>query len=72
MNRRTLLGFCTAAVSSGCLGFTGPPRKEFVWIHLENNRDKPHDGELVIERDGDEVFSDQYHLGTGSENATIG
>lgn len=71
MNRRTWLGLCVCALSSGCLGRTGPPKKNIAWVRLENDRDEAHDIEVFIERSGEEVFSENYQLGTSPEQSTI-
>jgi hypothetical protein len=71
MNRRTLLGLCAAALSGGCLELLGPPKKRIAWIRLENTRNETHDVEVSIERNDEEVFRENYQLGTSPEQATI-
>ena len=71
MNRRAWLTLCIGALSGGCLGLTEPSKKQIAWIRLKNNRDKACDIEVFIERDGNEVFRENYKLGTNPEQATI-
>lgn len=71
MKRRTWLSLCVSAVSGGCLGLTGPPKKQIAWLHLENNRDDTRAIEVFIERNDEEVFRENYQLGTSPEQATI-
>jgi|GEM_PF-2536511 len=71
MNRRAVLALCGSGLFSGCIGTPGPPRKAIPWIHLENNRADPRDVELVLERNGSEVFQEQYRLATTSGRSTV-
>jgi hypothetical protein len=71
MNRRTWISLCVGALSAGCLGFTGPSKKQIAWISLRNNRDNVQDLEVFIERNDKEVFRESYQLGTSTEQETI-
>lgn len=71
MNRRTLLTLCVGAFVGGCLGRTGPPKKQISWMRLENNRDEAYDVEITIVRNDKTVFRENYQLGTDPEQATI-
>jgi hypothetical protein len=71
MNRRAWLSLCVGALSGGCLGLTGPSKKHIAWIRFKNDRDEGCDIEVFIERNGNEVFRENYKLGTGPEQATL-
>jgi hypothetical protein len=71
MNRRGFLILCVGALSGGCLGLSGPPKKEIAWIRIKNNRGKARDIEVFIKRSDEEVFRETYQLGTTPEHATI-
>jgi hypothetical protein len=70
MKRRTCLGLCAGALSSGCLGQTNQPTTNIAWIHLTNNRDQARDVTVVIERNDGEVFRETYQLGSSSERSS--
>jgi hypothetical protein len=71
MNRRAWLTLCVGVLSGGCLGLTGPPKKQIGWIRFKNNSDESRGIEVFIQRDGKEVFKENYQLGTSPEQATI-
>lgn len=71
MNRRTWLGLCVGLLSGGCLGLTGPSKMQIGWIQLDNNRNEARTIDVIIERNGEEVFRENYRLGTSSEQATV-
>jgi hypothetical protein len=69
MERRTLLVLAGSISTSGCLGAIGGPKKRIGWIRLVNNRSEAHHVDVVIERDGEETFTDSYRLGTDPESS---
>jgi hypothetical protein len=71
MRRRTVLGICVGLSSSGCLGFTGPPKKTISWLRLVNERDDSYSLDVSIMRNDEEIFSETYQLGPTSEQATV-
>ncbi|WP_251343792.1 hypothetical protein [Haloplanus halophilus] len=71
MNRRTWLGLCAGTLSSGCLGLTGPPKKQIAWIRLDNDRNEALAIEVFIVRNGKEVFRENYQLGTSPDRASV-
>jgi hypothetical protein len=71
MDRRAWLTLSIGALSGGCLGRTGPSKKQIAWIRVKNNRDEACDIEVFIERNGNEVLRENYKLGTDPEQATI-
>jgi hypothetical protein len=71
MKRRTCLGLCAGALSSGCLGLIDRATTNIAWIHLTNNRDEARDVTVRIERNDEAVFRATYQLGTTAEDATL-
>jgi hypothetical protein len=73
MDRRTLLAVGASVALGGCFGAIGGPTTRIDWIHLVNDRSSPHHVDVIIERDGEELFADDYRLGTetGSETTRI-
>lgn len=73
MNRRSVLVAIgiPSLPTAGCLQSIRGPTKQIVWIRLANNRTEPHPVEVVIQRGDEEVFTDDYLLGTGSKSSTI-
>lgn len=61
----------TSLPTAGCLQSIRGATKQIVWIRLANDRPEPHPVEVVIERGDEEVFTDDYHLGTESKSSTI-
>lgn len=73
MKRRALLSLPASVLLGGCLGLgiDDAPRTRVAWIRLVNERAEPSDVTVVVERDGEEVSSETYRLGTGPERATV-
>ena len=69
MKRRALLALPASALLGGCLGLDigDAPRTRIAWIRLVNERPEPFDVTVVVERDGEQVSSETYRLGTGAE-----
>lgn len=49
----------------------GQSRPRLAWIWLQNDRDEAYDVDVVVEEDGESVFSKTYQLGTTPETANI-
>lgn len=73
MKRRALLALPVSVLLGGCLGLDidGAPRTRIAWVRLVNDRPEPSDVTVVVERDGEQVSSETYRLGTDPEQATV-
>ncbi|MFC6989581.1 hypothetical protein ACFQJD_14295 [Haloplanus sp. GCM10025708] len=69
MKRRALLSLVAGVPVGGCLGRQPLPR--IAWIRLVNDRDEAYDVGVFVDADGEQVFSEQYHLGTTPDSATV-
>jgi hypothetical protein len=71
MNRRAFLSLGVAIVVGGCLGWGNETQKRIAGIRLVNNRPEASTIEVVIEKDGEEVFTDEYRLRTTQDSSTV-
>jgi hypothetical protein len=71
MKRRGFLALGVGIASSGCLGGDDESRKRIVWTRLVNDRAEVYDVAVVIESGDEDVFTDEYHLGTGPGSSTV-
>lgn len=71
MNRRAFLVLGGSISGSGCLGWDNESQKQIEAIHLVNNRTEAYTIEVVIENDGENVFTDKYQLGTSQNSSTV-
>ncbi|WP_226023993.1 hypothetical protein [Halomicrobium salinisoli] len=71
--RKALLSIYTTVASVGCLGLGSSQSKEskLAWIWLLNDRDEPYEVDVVVEDNGETVFSESYQLGTEPGTANI-
>lgn len=70
MERRSFLSLGVSIALSGCLGEISEPQTRIDWIQFVNNRPEPYTIDVIIERDGEEVFSETYQLGTSPNSLT--
>lgn len=70
MKRRSFVSAAAAslAAGAGCLGSDGDLAR-LAWLDLRNHRQREYEVEVVVEEDGDLVFSDTYRLGTEPDTA---
>jgi hypothetical protein len=68
MQRRALLSTCAVLAVGGCLT-ARPQQSRLAFIWLVNDRDEPYDVDVVVEDDGETVFSKIYELGTEPDTA---
>ena len=71
MKRRALLALGTGIALGGCLGNRHSPSIRIDSIRLSNNRTEPYEIEVWIESNDEEVFRNEYRLGTGPESSTM-
>jgi hypothetical protein len=71
VHRRAILSLGVGVAVSGCLGWGGGPEKRLGGIRLVNDRAEAHTVDVVVERDDEEVFADEYRLGTDDESSTL-
>jgi len=71
VKRRTTLSLGVCIALSGCLAGINEPQKQIDWIRLVNNRSEASTIDVRIEEDGEEIFADEYELGTTPESSTI-
>jgi hypothetical protein len=71
--RQALLSLGAAVASTGCLGvgFSQPKKSRLAWIWLLNDREEQHEVDVVVEDDGETVFSESYELGVEPDTANI-
>lgn len=71
MDRRAFLSLGVGIAVSGCLGWGTESQKRIGDLRLTNNRTEPFTIDVVIERNDEEVFTDEYQLGTGQDSSTV-
>jgi hypothetical protein len=72
MKRRALLLLGVTSLFSGCLGIgENQPQPQLAWIWLQNDREEGYEVEVVVEEDGESVFSKTYQLGATPDTANI-
>jgi len=72
MKRRAILLLGATSLLSGCLGIgESRPQPRLAWIWLQNDRDESYEFEVVVEEDGESVFSETYQLGTTLDTANL-
>jgi hypothetical protein len=71
MKRRAVLSVSVGIAVSGCLGWATRAPKRIGVIRLVNERSEPYTIDVVIERDGEEAFSQEYQLGTTQDASTV-
>ena len=71
MQRRALLSLGVGSALSGCLAGITEPQKQIDWIRLVNNRAEAYTIAVIIEEDGEEIFADEYDVGTTPDTSQI-
>jgi hypothetical protein len=71
MRRRTIISLGVGIALSGCLSGINEPQKQIDWIRLVNERSEAYTIDVIIEEDGEEIFADEYEVGTTPELSTI-
>jgi hypothetical protein len=69
MKRRTVLSVGVGVALSGCLTGVNQPQTQIDWIRLVNNRSEAYTVDVIIEEDGEEIFTDECELGTTPESS---
>jgi hypothetical protein len=61
-----------ALLFSGCLGIgENQPQPQLAWIWLRNDREEAYEVDVVVEEDGESVFSETYQVGATLDTANI-
>ena len=72
LRRQALLSIGTAVAATGCLGLgEDQPQPRLAWIWLQNDREEAYEVDVVVEEDGESVFSETYQLGATMDTANI-
>jgi len=72
LRRQALLSISTAVAVTGCLGLgENQPQPRLAWIWLQNDREEEYEVDVVVEEDGEPVFSETYQLGATMDTANI-
>lgn len=72
LRRQALFSIGTVVAGAGCLGLgENQPHPRLAWIWLQNDREKEYEVDVVVEEDGEVVFSETYQLGTTMDTANI-
>lgn len=72
MKRRAFLSLSVTLMLGGCLGIReNQPQPRLAWIWLQNDREKEYEVDVVVEENGELVFSETYQLGATPDTANI-
>ena len=72
MERRAFLSLGVASLFGGCLGLgESRPQPRLAWIWLQNDREKAYEVDVVVEEDGESVFSETYQVGATLDTANV-
>ena len=69
--RQALLLTGSALTVGGCLGIGKQRQARLAYIWLVNDRDETYEVDVVVEDDGETVFTELFELGTEREAANV-